>query len=208
MTGPSPRLYLISPLAYAPAALADQLSRLFAAAPVAAFRLRFGDRSADEARAAVAALRGAVQGADVALILEDAYRLAAETGADGVHLTDGPRRLRAARTVLGDERSVGAYCGASKHLGLVAGEAGADYVAFGPVAADPTTGEAEVAEPALFTWWTEMIEIPCVAEGGLTPATAPGFNADFLALGPEIWREQDPVAAFTRFAEVLDRHAP
>ncbi|HVL21762.1 MAG TPA: hypothetical protein VM422_12430 [Amaricoccus sp.] len=58
-------------------------------------------------------------------------------------------------------------------------------------------GQVHAVEPELFAWWSEMIEVPVVAEGALTPAlvTTLEGTADFLAVGPEIWEAEDPAGA-------------
>ena len=133
---------------------------------------------------------------DVAVVIEDHVQLALRHGLDGVHLTDRARSVRYARKELGADAIVGAFCGASRHDGMNAAEAGADYVSFGPCGAS-VLGHGETAEPDLFQWWSEMIEIPVVAEGALTPALIGQLApvSDFIALGPEIWSESDPVEA-------------
>jgi len=125
-------------------------------------------------------------------------------GLDGVHLNDGARQVRAARKSLGRDAIVGAFCGTSRHEGMNAGEAGADYVSFGPVG-DTALGVGTRADRALFEWWSEMIELPVVAEGaldaGLVPDLAP--VTDFLAIGTEIWDRDDPVAALGRLIAAM-----
>ena len=131
-------------------------------------------------------------------MLDDHHRLAQRLGLDGVHLTDGPRRLRDVRKTLGQDAIVGAFCGTSRHDGMTAAEIGADYVSFGPVSAG-LLGDGTLAEPELFQWWSEMIEVPVVAEGGLTPdaivgafcgtsrhdgMTAAEIGADYVSFGP------------------------
>jgi thiamine-phosphate pyrophosphorylase len=106
-----------------------------------------------------------------------------------VHLSDAARSVRAARKALGADAIIGAACGTSRHDGMAAGEAGADYIAFSPVG-DMGLGDAARAERDLFAWWSEMIELPVVAEGGLTLDLIESFApvTDFFAIGPEIWR--------------------
>jgi len=113
-----------------------------------------------------------------------------------VHLADGARSVRKARKDLGADAIVGAYCGATRHEGISAGEAGADYVAFGPVGATPL-GDGALAGRALFQWWSEMIEVPVIAEGGLTLALVEELLpvTDFFGIGAEIWRTDDPASA-------------
>jgi thiamine-phosphate pyrophosphorylase len=133
---------------------------------------------------------------DVAIVIADHLQLVARHGLDGVHLMDAARSVRLARKELGPDAIVGTWCGASKHAGMAAGEAGADYVCFGPLATTALHHGA-IAERALFEWWSEVIEVPLVAEGALTPALVADFApvTDFFAIGAEIWSAPDPVAA-------------
>ena len=91
---------------------------------------------------------------------------------------------------------VGAFAGTSRHDGMTAAEIGADYVSFGPLAAGGL-GDGGEAPLDLFQWWSEMIEVPVVAEGALDPELVEKLLpvADFVAIGPEIWSDSDPVAA-------------
>ena len=136
---------------------------------------------------------------DIAVVIEDHVQLAQQHGLDGVHLLkSGGRHIRQARAVLGPDAIVGAYCNASRHEGMTAAEAGADYVSFGPVR--PTSlGSGEMAEPELFAWWSEMIEVPVVAEGGLDAAIMGKLApiTDFIAIGSEIWSADNPTKALS-----------
>jgi thiamine-phosphate pyrophosphorylase len=125
-------------------------------------------------------------------------------GLDGVHLTDAARSVRKTRKELGDDPIVGAFCGTSSHDGMSAGEAGADYIAFGPVG-DSALGDGSKAERDLFAWWSEMIELPVVAEGALDTDLIETLApvTDFFAIGEEIWREEDAGAALTRLTAPL-----
>jgi thiamine-phosphate pyrophosphorylase len=191
---PRPQLYLIAPAGLQPD-FADRLGAVMDAHPTACLRLQAGPDAA-AIRADTAAIRPVCAARGLPILLEAHFRLAAELRLDGVHLPDGPRHVRAARAALGPEASIGVFCGASRHLGMVAGEAGADYIAFGPVGATEL-GSGDIARPDLFAWWAELIELPVIAEGGLTADAATNLapHADFLAIGPEIWRHDDPVAA-------------
>jgi thiamine-phosphate pyrophosphorylase len=123
-------------------------------------------------------------------------------GLDGVHLSDGARQLRAVRKALGRDAIVGAFAGASRHEGMTAGELGADYVSFGPVGTDDAAPLIET-----LAWWSEMIEVPLVAEGGITPELAAATLAaavDFVALGDELWSSpQGPEPALRAIAARL-----
>jgi len=146
-------------------------------------------------RAADAA-REAAHARDVAVVIDNHLILAERLGLDGVHLTDGARSVRKARKDLGADAIVGAFCGTSRHEGMSAGEAGADYVALGPIGAT-TLGDGSSAEFDLFQWWSDVIEVPVIAEGALTAELVARFGpvTDFFAIGEEIWAADDPVAA-------------
>ena len=85
-----------------------------------------------------------------------------------------------------------------------AAESGANYVAFGPVGAS-ALGDGTLAEPDLFAWWSEMIELPVVAEGNLDASLAASLApvADFIGIGEEVWRQDDPARALTGFVHAL-----
>ena len=191
-----PQLYLVTPPSFDLDVFPNQLSRVLGAHEVACIRLALATRDEDAVMRAADAVRLVAHEHDVALVIENHIQLVERHGLDGVHLTDGARSVRAARKALGQDVIVGAFCGTSRHDGMNAGEAGADYVSFGPVG-ESGLGSGERAERDLFAWWSEMIEVPVVAEGALTldlvrelaPVT------DFFGVGEEIWSQDDPAAA-------------
>ena len=191
-----PQLYLITPPAFEPATFATTLARVLDGAEVACLRLALATQDEDRLLRAGDALREVAHARDVPLVIERHVGLVARLGLDGVHLPDGPRGVRKARAALGADAILGAYCGTSRHDGMSAGEAGTDYIGFGPVGAT-MLGDGQQAEAELFAWWSEMIELPVVAEGALTPQTVAALApvTDFFALGEEIWSAEDPLAA-------------
>lgn len=195
-----PQIYLITPPVFDPGSFPDQLAAVLDAQPVACLRLALATRDEDLLARAADALREVAHARDVALVIERHVLLAARLGLDGVHLADAGRGYRAARAELGDDAIVGVFCGASRHDGLTVAEAGADYVAFGPVSG--ALGDGSTAPMDLFQWWSEVIEVPVVAEGGLTPDLVPTLAeaCDFLGFGEEIWSTDDPAATLTRLA--------
>lgn len=199
------RLYLRVPDTE-PAAFAPVLTRVLAAVPVACVRLALGAQ-ADEAgwTKAVNHLAPVCRAEDVAIVVTDHFRLAARLGVDGVHLETSRTPLRQVRKTLVADRIVGAAAGTSRHQGMVLAEAGADYVSFGPVGDGGVLGDADRADDALFAWWSEMIETPCIAEGGVTleDARRLALTADFIVPGMAVWDAEDPVAALRAFADVL-----
>lgn len=200
-----PQIYLITPPELELSAFPDALARVLDAVPVACLRLALATRDEDRIARAADALREVVHARDVALVIDSHVALAERLGLDGVHLSDGARSVRKARAALGADAIVGAFCGMSRHDGMNAGEAGADYVAFGPVGTN-SLGDGSRAEPDLFAWWSEMIEIPVVAEGALTPETVRDLEpvTDFFGIGEEIWRDgTDPLEALRTLAPGL-----
>jgi thiamine-phosphate pyrophosphorylase len=134
----------------------------------------------------------------VAIVIENHVLMVERLGLDGVHLTDTRKPLRKLRADLGKDAILGMFCGRTRHDGISAAEAGADYISFGPVGNTPL-GDGETATAELFEWWSEMIEVPVVAEGGLTPDLIAQYApiTDFFGIGAEIWGTEDPVKALT-----------
>ena len=95
--------------------------------------------------------------------------------------------IREARALLGPAAQIGKTCHDSRHLAMEAGEAGADYVAFGAFYPTTTKPSHYRPDPSILTWWSTLFEIPCVAIGGITPDNAKPLvdaGADFLAVVP------------------------
>lgn len=201
----APRLYLTLPDTD-PQDFAPVLARVLDTVPVACVRLALGPQANEAAwTRAVDHLAPVCRQHDVALVVTDHFRLVVPLGLDGVHLAASRTPLREVRKALGPDRIVGAAAGASRHQGIVLAEAGADYVSFGPVRADSALGDHEIAGDDLFAWWSEMIETPCVAEGGVTLDDAKRLAdiADFVVPGPAAWEDDDPIAALSAFAALL-----
>ena len=195
-TSEQPQLYLITPPELELMGFPDQLKACLDAVPVACVRLSLATKDEDRIARAADALREITHERDIALVIDTHLMMVERLGLDGVHLTDGARSVRKARKALGDEAIVGAFCGASRHDGMTAGELTADYISFGPVGAT-ALGDGRQAEAELFQWWSEMIEVPCVAEGALDDALVRSLApfTDFFGIGAEIWSADDPVVA-------------
>lgn len=198
-----PQIYLISPPSLDLDLFPDHLARVLDAHPVACLRLDQATRDIDQISRAADACREVAHAREVAIVVSDHVMLAERLGLDGVHLSDAARSVRAARKALGPDAIVGSFCGTSQHDGMTAGEAGADYVAFGPVSGG--LGDGTVADRDLFAWWSEMIEIPVVAEGGLDEKSLAWLApvTDFVALGEEIWSTGNPAATLGRFIAAM-----
>jgi len=202
------RLYLVTPpkIDDVPA-FAKTLGSVLDAGDVACVQLRLKDIDDAALRLAIGFLRPEVQRRGVAFLLNDRPDLAFETGCDGVHIGQEDMPYRQARAAVGADNIVGVTCHNSRHLAMEAGEAGADYVAFGAFY-PTTTKEAKFqAEPELLSWWAEMMEVPCVAIGGITIDNARPLieaGADFLAVCGGIWSHPEgPAAAVAAFNRLI-----
>ncbi|ANT59330.1 thiamine phosphate synthase [Salipiger sp. CCB-MM3] len=199
-----PQLYLVTPPEFDLSSFPDQLASVLEAEEFACIRLSLATRDEDRLQRAADAVREVAHRFDIALVIDTHVVLAQRLGLDGVHLTDGSRSVRAARKELGADAIVGAFCGSSRHDGMNAGEAGADYVSFGPLSGT-ALGDGTLADFEVFEWWSQMIELPVVAEGGLTPELVAKLApvTDFFSIGEEIWNAEDPVAALRELTAAI-----
>lgn len=201
---PPCQLYLISPREVG-GAFPERLKRALGAGPAAAFQFRVKGVDQHEAARLAEPLQRICADADIAFIVNDSVSLAKRLGADGVHLGQEDGDPREARAVLGPQVQVGVTCHDSRHLAMEAGEAGADYVAFGAFYPTATKETRHRPEPVILSWWSALFELPCVAIGGITPENAPPLvkaGADFLAVSGAIW-DGDEEAAMKAFAALL-----
>ena len=182
-------LYLISPPALSDG-FVDDLAAALEPGLSTAFQLRLKGADDDAVLRAAAALRPVCRAAGVSFILNDRADLAARAGADGVHLGQEDGTVAAARALLGRDAEIGVTCHASRHLAMEAGEAGADYVAFGSFYPSGTKPSEHRPDPEILAWWSTLFVLPCVAIGGITPANAAPLvaaGADFLTVSAAVW---------------------
>lgn len=201
---PPCQLYLVSPLVV-DGDFPDRLARALDAGPVAAFQFRVKDIDQHSAARLAEPLRRICADRDVAFIVNDSVSLAKRVGADGVHLGQDDGDAREARSVLGPDVQIGVTCHDSRHLAMEAGEAGADYVAFGSFYPTTTKEVQHHPEPTILSWWSALFELPSVAIGGITPANAAPLvaaGADFIAASHAVWGG-DEAAAVRAFAAAL-----
>ena len=200
------KLYLISPQEVG-GGFPDRLKAALEPGLASAFQLRVKD--VDDHRLARFAdpLQRICADADVAFIVNDSMTLAKRLGADGVHLGQSDGDIREARALLGPSAQIGKTCHDSRHLAMDAGEAGADYVAFGAFFPTSTKEVRHHPDPSILGWWTTLFEIPCVAIGGITPENGRVLveaGADFLAVCSAVWdHPEGPAAAVRAFQDTL-----
>jgi thiamine-phosphate pyrophosphorylase len=200
------RLYMVCDATPARHQLPDLL-RAAAAGGVEVVQLRDKRLADDELSSVADAARALCERLGLLLIVNDRPAVAAEAGADGVHVGQDDMPYAEARRIVGPDRQIGVTCKASRDLAMTAGEAGADYVAFGAFFPSSTKTVTTPASLEIIEWWSELFEIPCVAIGGITvenckPVIAAG--ADFLAVAGGVWNHKDgPEAAVRAFNEIF-----
>lgn len=197
--GETCRIYLITPPRIMdPAGFGATLDRVLEASGAACLQIRLKDLSDDDLRAAIKALMPVAHAREVAVVINDRPDLAAELGADGVHIGQGDTPYAEARRLVGAGAIVGVTCHDSRHLAMEAAEAGADYVAFGAFFPTETKVPKAEADVELLRWWNELFTTPSVAIGGITAANCAALvhaGADFLAVSSAVWNHPSgPVA--------------
>ncbi len=198
-------LYLISPQQVG-GSFPDRLKAALEPGVASAFQLRVKDVDEHQLARLAEPLQRICADADVTFIVNDSIALAKRLGADGVHLGQSDGDIREARAVLGPDAQIGKTCHDSRHFAMEAGEAGADYVAFGAFYETTTKPSNYRPDPSILRWWSAVFEIPCVAIGGITPDNAAPLieaGADFLAVCQAVWGKDDPAAAVRAFEAVL-----
>ena len=207
---PPCRLYLITPPAIPDlAAFAATLGEALDAGDVAALQIRLKDVDDTAILDAVATLAPVARARGVAVILNDRPDLAARAGCDGVHVGQSDASYAEARRIMGPDAMIGVTCHDSRELAMDAAEAGADYVAFGAFFPTDTKATAHRPDMEILGIWQETVETPCVAIGGVTPATAADLaraGADFVAASSAVWNAPEgPAAAVRAFNAALAR---
>ena len=194
------RLYLVTPPTLEPVAFSRVLAEALDAGDVAAVQLRLKDLPDQELKRAIEVLRPVAQSRGVAFLLNDRPDLAVAMRCDGAHVGQEDTPAPVARKLLGD-LMLGVTCHGSRDLAMEAGEAGADYVAFGAFFPSSTKDAKLQAEPDILAWWSELMEPPCVAIGGITARNCTPLveaGADFLAVAAAVWEHPDGPGAGVR----------
>ncbi len=199
------QLYLISPLDVG-GDFPDRLRAALDGGPVAAFQFRVKGVTEHEAARLAEPLQAICAEREVAFIVNDSVALAKRLGADGVHLGQGDGDPREARAELGAAAQIGVTCHDSRHLAMEAGDAGADYVAFGAFYDTQTKASSHRPDPSILRWWSAIFELPCVAIGGINPSNALPLidaGADFLAVCGAVWNDPAGPGAAVRAFDAL-----
>lgn len=196
------RLYLVTPPVAALADLPNDLADLLRRGDVACLLLRLKEMPERDAKDLVRQAAPLVQESGCALLVEDA-RIAAHTGADGVHVSDPGQPFDDAIESLKPERIVGIGGDLSRDDAMRVGEAGADYLMFG--AFDDADAAATLEAVG---WWAEIFTVPCVGCAATLREVEPlaGAGAEFVALCDAVWRDpRGPAAALADAQATLRR---
>ncbi|GJL94664.1 MAG: thiamine-phosphate synthase [Hyphococcus sp.] len=207
------RLYLITPPHIDDLhAFSEIFKSALGAGDIACVQLRLkssdgGPVPDDEFLSAAEILLPIAHANDAEFLINDRPGLALQTGADGVHIGQSDTPYDKARKILGDDATIGVTCHNSRHLAIEAGEAGADYVAFGAFFETSTKDVTEHATPAILEWCRYATTMPSVAIGGITPENCAPLvhaDADFLAVSSAVWGHVDgPAAAIRAFTKAI-----
>ena len=199
-----PQIYLISPPVVDAKRFPAQLAHLLDGVDIACVRLALSSQDETYICKIADLCRAECHARDTALLIERHVLLSQKLGLDGVHLPQASISVRKTRESLGPEAIIGCHGAASKHAGMNAAEAGADYISFGPVGAH-NLDQGALAQTDLFAWWSEMIKTPVIAEGHLSLDLVRKLaqSVDFFAFGQEIWGQDAPLAALESFYKAI-----
>ncbi len=162
--------------------------------------VQYRDKSADTRRRRREAhtLRRLCRRYDALFIVNDDPGLAAEVGADGVHIGRADATVREVRSVMGAEAVVGCSCYDELARAITAEEEGADYIAFGSFFPSRVKPDAVRPEIDLLRRAKGRLSVPVVAIGGVTLENARGLvaaGADALAVITGVFAQPDVEAA-------------
>jgi len=187
-----PEIYLITPPITNLEKFLEKLQKVIEKNKISCVRLRLLSTKDKEIIETTLLVKKLLDKWNIPLLIENHYKIVTQLGLHGVHLTDGGHSIAKVRQELGSDYIIGVFCGHSKHQAIIAAENGADYVSIGPLA-ETKFGNEEKASIETFEWWSEVIEIPIVAEGNLDQITVKALlkYSDFIAIGNEIWDADD-----------------
>jgi thiamine-phosphate pyrophosphorylase len=195
-------VYLISPEAVTTPAALDQFAAALEAAlatdHAALFQLRLKNVSDDWLETATARLLPLCQSRNVPFLMNDRADLAVKFGCDGVHVSPDDMDFAKVRSVIGADLIFGATCRASRDLAFEAGEADADYVAFGAFFPSTTKDPKSFVGTEILEWWSGIATLPSCAIGGINAQNCRPLReagADLLAVVSAVWDYPEGPAA-------------
>lgn len=162
-----------------------------------------------------------VQNANSAAIIAGDPRVAGRLSADGIQYGQDVDGIRDGVERFAPKMMIGAGNIRSRHTALIIGEAQPDYVMFGKPGGD-TKAKAHPRNLDLGTWWSAMIEIPCITMAGTKIESildVAETGTEFVSLGhaifgpkdsaiPQLSGDKSPANSVKMANNLLDKHAP
>jgi len=197
------QIFLIAPADAQPATFAARLQAMLAAHETPVLLVPKGERSDADYKSLLKAILPVAQSAGCAVLLDNDIALAKAIGADGVQITGSSKAIKEAIAALKPDMIVGAGPVKTRDDAMTAGELGADYVFFGPLA-----GALDDETRDMAFWWAEAMQVPSVISDPKASADTLAFgNCEFVALSENLWQAPNgPDAALSAFAEVLEKN--
>jgi len=205
------RLYLITPPDFILSEFRQKLALALDSGDIACVQLRLKNASERRIMKTIESLRPIVQERNVSFILNDDPKLAYQGGCNGVHIGQKDAVYEDARDILGASATIGVTCKNDPQLAILASENGADYVAFGAFFPTKTKITYNRASPEIINIWSQTMNIPSVAIGGITPKNCAPLvraGANFLAVISSVWEHAGgPGAAIKEFNRVISNNS-
>lgn len=200
------RIYLITPPVIDLSVFPDYLKMALDAGDVASLQLRLKKADNDTIKRAADEILPICEEFYIPLILNDRPDLVANVGAHGVHIGQDegagkPGCVAKLRKELPDDTVIGVSCYDSKDQAILAGDEGADYVAFSGFYPSKTKQINTGTPVSIINWWTTNTTIPCVAIGGIHAGNAAPLiksGADFIAVISSVWQHPEGPASGIR----------
>lgn len=168
-------------------------------------QLRDKTAGPEELRAAASTFREAAERHGALFVLNDAPALAAEVGADGVHVGQEDASPAEARQLVGPERLVGRSTHTTGQIDRALRE-DADYFSVGPVHPTPTKQGRPGIGLGPLGHAAAVADRPWFVTGGMSPATAPevlAVGARRLVVVRHVTQAAEPGAATREMATLL-----
>jgi thiamine-phosphate pyrophosphorylase len=140
---------------------------------------------------------------NVPLIINDDVKLALEIHADGIHLGKEDAHYI---TSSGQKMIIGISCYNDLDRAAMAENMGASYIAFGAFYPTSTKNNTVKAEPELIRKAKQILKLPVVAIGGITPENGSVLldaGADFLAVVSGVYSADNPEAAVKSYLKLF-----
>ncbi|MCG6114621.1 MAG: thiamine phosphate synthase [Mesorhizobium sp.] len=200
------RIVLVAPDIDDPAEQARLVGEALSGGDVASVIVVARDDDDRRAQTRVAGLVELAHAHDVAVIVAGDTRIAARAGADGVHL-EAANAEEAAQTVAAHSPKlmVGVDGAKTRHDALELGEARPDYLFFGRFGFD-TAPAPHPRNLALGEWWSQMVQIPCIVQGGSdwqSVADVAESGSEFVALSSAVFGSEESPGDVVRQANAL-----